>query len=144
MARVANTTRPTKIIDPIEEKVLEYSLIRNQVKELETRQKELRDSLMEIIEENGYEDDQGHVWLEFDHEINGVKALQRTRKVTRPIDAVSAEEVLAGLGLWEQCTDLVRVVNDDAVMQALYDEELTEADVDCIYPPKITWALNVK
>lgn len=131
-------------MDSFESQVKEYKYLKDEIDKLTKDQKKLRDSLMAVIEEQGYEDDQGHWWLELDAEVDGVAALQRQRRVSRSLDEESAKETLMGLGLWEDCTELVRVVNEDKVYEALYEDKLSEQDVDAIYPQKITWALMLK
>lgn len=144
MARVATTTREAQPFDSLQAQVKEYKYLKDQIDSLSKRQKEIRDDLMVAVENAGYEDDKGHYWLEFDDEIDGVGALQRMRRVSNPLDEEAAQEILTSLGLWEECTEEVRVVDQDAVMAALWNEKLTPADIDCIYPPKVTWALVLK
>lgn len=144
MAKVSSTARQPEPMDVVEAQVREYKYLKEQIDLLSKRQKQIRDELMLLVENTGYEDDQGHLWVEFDAEIDGVGALQRQRRVSRSLDEESAEQILTDAGVWDKCTELKRVVNEDAVMQALYEDELTEADVDGVYPPKITWALVLK
>lgn len=144
MAKVSSAARQPQPMDVVEAQVREYKYLKEQIDLLSKRQKQIRDELMILVEQTGYEDDQGHLWVEFDEDIDGVGALQRQRRVSRSLDEESAEKILTDAGVWDKCTELKRVVNEDAVMQALYDEELTEVDVDGVYPPKITWALVLK
>lgn len=144
MAKVSSAARQPQPMDVVEAQVREYKYLKEQIDLLSKRQKQIRDELMLLVENTGYEDDQGHLWVEFDEDIDGVGALQRQRRVSRSLDEESAEKILTDAGVWDKCTELKRVVNEDAVMQALYDEELTEVDVDGVYPPKITWALVLK
>lgn len=144
MAKVADSTRQPQPMDSVESQVREYKYLKDQIDVLSKRQKEIRNDIMTLIENTGFEDDQGHWWVEFDDEIDGVGALQRQRRVSRSLDEDRAEEVLTEVGLWESCTELKRVVDEDKVMQALYEETLSENEVDEIYPPKITWALVLK
>jgi hypothetical protein len=144
MARVAESKRKASPMDSVEAQVREFKYLKKETDELGKRSKVIRDDLMKLVENTGFEDDQGHYWLEFDDGIDGTDALQRQRRVSRSLDEDQAEEVLKTAGIWEECTDLVRVVNEDRVMQALYDEKLNDVAVDKIYPPKITWALVLK
>ena len=41
----------------------------------------------------------------------------------------------------EQLYKTIRVVDEDALMAALYNDELTEPEIDLMYPQKIVWAL---
>ena len=75
---------------------------------------------------------------------DGDISIQRQRRVSRSLDADAAEEILANAGVLDDCYKTVRVIDEDAVMQALYSETLTEADVDAIFPSKVTWALVIK
>lgn len=144
MAKVSDTRRVPEPMDSTEAMVREYKHLKIETDKLAKRQKELRDRLIEVVTDGGYEDDQGHMWLEFDEPLDGVASLQRQRRVARAVNDDNAEEVLVAHGLWDDCTELVRVVNEDRVMEALYDDKLTEDDVDRIYPPKVTYALVLK
>jgi hypothetical protein len=44
-------------------------------------------------------------------------------------------------GMEDQLYKTIRVVDEDALMAALYNDELTEAEIDLMYPQKIVWAL---
>lgn len=144
MAKVSNEGRNIEPVNNTEALVREYKHLKIETDKLGKRQKELRDQLLTVIVDGGYEDDQGHMWFEFDDAIDGVASLQRQRRVTRVVNDDNADEVLTAHGLWDTCTELIRVVNEDRVMAALYDNELTEDDVDKIYPPKVTYALVLK
>lgn len=144
MARVADTQRVPEPMNSLEAQVREYKYLKDQIDALSTRQKQLREGLMEIVIEEGYIDDQGHHWYEFEDAIDGVASLQRQRRISRSLDEDAAEAVLKPLGLWEQCTEVRRVVDQDKVYEALYDGDLTEADIDAIFPAKTTWALFLK
>lgn len=144
MAKVSDEGRNIEPVNNTEALVREYKHLKIETDKLGKRQKELRDQLLTVIVDGGYEDDQGHMWFEFDDAIDGVASLQRQRRVTRVVNDDNADEVLSAHGLWDTCTELIRVVNEDRVMAALYDNELTEDDVDKIYPPKVTYALVLK
>ena len=51
------------------------------------------------------------------------------------------EEIIVEKGMEEQLYKTIRVVDEDALMAALYNDELTEAEIDLMYPQKIVWAL---
>jgi predicted RNA-binding protein associated with RNAse of E/G family len=48
------------------------------------------------------------------------------------------------MGLEDSLYKTIRVVDEDALMAALYEEVLTEEEVDEMYPPKVVWALVLK
>lgn len=144
MARIAKTTREPQPMGTLDANVREYKYLKDEIDTLTKRQKEIRDDLMAIIESEGYADDQGHWWYELDEPVDGVASLQRQRRVSRSLDEEAAEEILKNQSLWDRCTEVRRVVNQDAVYEALYDEKLTEEDIDAIFPAKTTWALFLK
>ena len=143
MARVSDTTRTPDPQDSITAQALEYQYLKGQIDILSKRQKVIRDELMAAVESDGFSDDQGHWWLELTG-VDGDFSIQRQRRVSRSLDADAAEEILANAGVLDDCYKTVRVIDEDAVMQALYSETLTEADVDAIFPSNVTWALVVK
>lgn len=144
MARVAAKTREIQPTDVLSMEVAEYARIKEEVDALTKRQKELRDSLLSSIEALGEEDDQGHVWLELPNEIGGVRSLQRQRRVTQSLNQERAQDILEALGLTEKCTELVRVVDEDAVMAAKWDGAISEDQIDDMFDVKVVWALHLK
>lgn len=144
MARIANSTRERQPLDDLSAEVLEYSSVKGQVDDLEKRKRTLRDSIIETVKIVGEPDDKGHLWLELDAEVGGISALQAERRVSQTLNEERAQEILAERGLLERCTKTVTVIDHDAVMAALYDDSLAEADIDEMFDNKITWALKVK
>lgn len=144
MARVSTKTRARQPMDDLGREVLEYQTLKQQIDDLDKRAKVLRDSLMESAKILGESDDKGHLWMELDEEINGVRAILAERRVSQSLNEERAQQILEERGLLERCTKMVRVVDHDEVMACLYDELVTEADVDEMFDNKITWALRLK
>lgn len=144
MARVAATKREPKPVDDVNATAREYMMVKAEIAKMEKHQKALRDSLMEVIEKAGYEDDLGHKWIDLDESVAGISGLQRQRRVSRGTDMESATEILKALDLFEECTEIQYVLNEDAIYKALFDERLTDADIDTIYPQHETFALVTK
>jgi hypothetical protein len=114
------------------------------VKELEKEQKALRSELFEMIDGEGEVDDKGNFILELPEEVDGFHSLIKQRRVTRKIDELKAEEVITAHGMEDTLYKTIRVVDEDALMAALYNEELTEAEIDEMYPQNVVWALVLK
>ena len=144
MARVASSRREPKPVDDVRALATEWLHDKTEAERFEKAAKKGRDLLMTTIENVGYEDPDGHQWLEFDEPIGEVTALQRQRRVSRGYDEEAANEILGNLGLKETCFTMVPVLNEEAVYAALANEELTDADIDMIFPQKISWALQIK
>jgi hypothetical protein len=139
MARVKATESREE--DPLLKDAREYSFLKQQIEFLEKQQKEVRERLFTQLDELGEVDDKGNVIIELPEEVNGFGAVVKQRRVSRKIDELVADEIITEKGMEEQLYKTIRVVDEDALMAALYNDELTEAEIDLMYPQKIVWAL---
>jgi hypothetical protein len=121
-----------------------YSFLKSQLDFLEKEQKALRLELFEVLDLEGEEDDKGNLVLELPKEVDGYSAVMKQRRVSRKIDELKAEEIITEKGMEDTLYKTIRVVDEDALMAALYNDVLTEAEVDEMYPHSITWALVLK
>ena len=121
-----------------------YSFLKSQLDYLEKEQKSLRLDLFEDLDSKGEEDDNGNIVLELPEEVDGYVSIIKQRRVARKIDEDKAEEIITARGMEETLYKTIRVVDEDALMAALYNDELTEAEIDEMYPQSITWALILK
>jgi len=121
-----------------------YSFLKSQLDYLEKEQKALRSELFEVIDGEGEVDDKGNFILELPEEVDGFHSLIKQRRVTRKIDELKAEEVITAHGMEDTLYKTIRVVDEDALMAALYNEQLTEAEIDEMYPQNVVWALVLK
>jgi uncharacterized protein YebE (UPF0316 family) len=139
MARVKATEGREE--DPLIKDAREYSFLKQQIDFLEKQQKEVRERLFTTLDEMGEVDDKGNIIVELPEEVNGFGAVVKQRRVSRKIDELVADEIITEKGMEEQLYKTIRVVDEDALMAALYNDELTEAEIDLMYPQKIVWAL---
>lgn len=144
MARVSNSTRTAAPVDALVAEVAEYQVVRGQAEDLEKRKKVLRDSLMEAVKAAGEPDDKGHLWFDLGAPVNGVQNLVAERRSSPELNEDRALEILESKGLLDRCTKTVRIVDHDEVMACLYDDEITESEVDEMFDVKVTWALRLK
>jgi hypothetical protein len=121
-----------------------YSFLKSQLDYLEKEQKALRAELFEVLDTQGVEDDKGNIIVELPEEVDGYASLVKQRRVSRKIDEDKAEEVITAHGMEETLYKTIRVVDEDALMAALYNDELTEAEIDEMYPQTVVWALVLK
>jgi predicted RNA-binding protein associated with RNAse of E/G family len=49
--------------------------------------------------------------------------------------------MISDKGMEEELYKTIRVVDEDALMAALYEGKLTEEEIDEMYPQKVVWAL---
>ena len=121
-----------------------YAFLKSQLDYLEKEQKALREELFEVLDGEGEVDDKGNVIIQLPQAVDGFNSIIKQRRVTRKVDELKAEEIIAAHGLEDILYKTVRMVDEDALMAALYEEVLTEEEVDEMYPPKIVWALVLK
>lgn len=107
-------------------------------------QNEIKDRLREGLKELGEADDRGHVVVEVNDDLTGIKKVINQRKVSKSLDMDVAEEVLKEKGLHDRCVMMVPILDEEAIMAAYYEGLVTEEDIDRMFPAKVTWALVMK
>ena len=127
--------------DDLVNQTKEYAFIKAQLEYLEKQQKELREKLFEVLDGSGEPDDKGNIILELPQEVDGYVSVVKQKRVSRKVDELVAEEIITEKGMEDTLYKTIRVVDEDALMAALYNDELTEEEIDQMYPQKITWAL---
>lgn len=125
----------------IKQWVAELVTAKTQQKFFKSRQDEVTKRLKAYVEEHGYQDDQGHIWVDLDEPVEGTIALQMQRKVSQPLKEEKAEAILKAKGLLEECTTTITVLDQDAIMAARYDGRLTDDDIDSMFPKVVSYAL---
>jgi hypothetical protein len=121
-----------------------YAFLKAQLDFLEKEQKELRAQLFEALDAEGVEDDKGNIIIELPQEVEGYFSVVKQRRVSRKIDEDKAAEIITSKGLEDTLYKTVITVDEDALMAALYEDVLTEEEIDAMYPQSITWALVLK
>jgi len=119
----------------------QYIFYKKQVEYFQQQMKDLREDLFTHIEENGEIDDKGNIVFELPQEIEGFASMTKQRRVSRKIDEDVAFEIIDERGLRDKLIKTVEVVDEDALMAALYSDELTEEEIDEMYPQTVVWAL---
>jgi hypothetical protein len=142
MARAADAERelPTEF----DAASKEFLNIKNQMDALKKRQDELKPVIISFLEENIEADGDGHRFLTFDDKVEGFVGFQRQRRVKRTVDVDAASLILDHAGLADECIQLVPQIDEDAVMSKLYSGQLSEEDIDLMFPQEITYALVPK
>lgn len=137
--------QPREIYDPSDftTQVREYVRLKETIDELDKRSKEIRNQLMETLDQDGLEDDKGNIIYDFESPIDGVVRLEKQRRATRKLDELKAEEIIESKeGLADKVYKMVRVLDEDALMAAHYDGDLTEDEIDDMFPVSVVWALR--
>ncbi|NBT46505.1 MAG: hypothetical protein EBT07_01625 [Actinobacteria bacterium] len=141
MARVKEVEPRNASTDDLINEAREYAFVKKQIDYLEKQQKELREKLFSRLDETGEPDSSGNIFIELPQEVEGFRTVQKQRRVTRKVDEGVAERIIAEKGMEDTLYKTVRMIDEDALMAALYSEQLTEEEVDEMYPQKIVWAL---
>lgn len=142
MAKVAQPAREPQHKQESEllKKIREFLNYKSQIDKLTKASNEIKGDLMEAVELYGEEDTEGHYWLNLPEEINGYSSLQRQRRVTKKFDMEEAERILKERGLYETCVEMVPMVNEEKVLAALYTGQISEQEIDAMYPKTVAWA----
>src|ERR1019366_5488684 len=141
MAKVKEVEPRIAEADSFEADARKYIFTKKQVDFFEKELKGLKESIFAKVELEGELDSSGNLFIQFSSPIEGVVALQQQRRVSRKINELVAEEIITSKGLHDKLYKQVWVVDEDALMAALYSNELSESEIDQIYPEKVTLAL---
>jgi len=141
MARIKEEEPRVPAVDDLEAQAKQYIFFKKQVEYFESEIKSLREKLFEDIDANGELDGSGNLFVELSTEIDGVTMLQKQKRVSRKIDPQMADNLIVSKGLETELYKTIQVIDEDALMAALYEGKLTEEEVDLMYPQKIVWAL---
>jgi len=125
-------------------RIKKYSFLKSQLDYLEKEQKALRAELFEVLDGQGEVDDKGNIIVQLPEEVDGFTNVIKQRRVTRKIAEERAFEIIEEKGLRDSLIVTKEVVDEDALMAALYNDELTEEEIDEMYPANIVWALVLK
>ena len=126
-------------IDSVKQTLAQYLALRSEIDLLTDRTTDLKKRLTADVEELGKTDDRGHIVLEIDN-----SRLIKQRKVSKPLDMDVAEKLLREKGLYDKCVKLVPVLQENEILACVYTDELSEADIDTMFPSKVSYAFIVK
>lgn len=119
--------------------VKQYLALKQEMKLMSERETELKKRLLETVESAGEVNGSGHFILE----VDGV-TLTKQRKTSNPLDAEVAERIITEKGLKATCMPDKPTLDSEAIMAALYKKELTEEDIELMFPLKVSYAFLVK
>jgi len=141
VARISKQDQRTVDKDDVLSQAQQYAFFKKQVEYFQEQMKSLREDLFEKIEENGEVDSKGNVIFELPQEIEVFVSMTKQRRVTRKIDEDIAFDIIDEKGLRDKLIKTVEIIDEDALMAALYSDELTEEEIDEMYPQTVVWAL---
>ena len=125
----------------IRREVQQYSALKDEIANLDTRLGTLKKRIISVVEDLGEPNEKGSLILPLQDPDSGITAVVKQRRVSKLFNEAVADKVLKDKGLYEKCTKTVTVLDEDAVMAAYYTNELTDEDINLMFPEKETWAL---
>lgn len=128
--------------DDITYQISEYAKIKASIDVMDSRAKELRERIFEALDQDGYEDDKGNIQLDLEQPIDGITRLEKQRRTTRKLNEPRAEMIIDSLGIADEVYETKRVLNEDALMAAFYEDKISEEQLDEMFPVNVTWALR--
>jgi hypothetical protein len=102
---------------------------------------DMKATMMAFVEENGYEDDKGHQWVDIEG-VEGVTHLKRERRTSTFLDTDVAEQEMEKLGMLKKCTKIVREFDEDKMLALAYNNEIPRTVVDKCYVEKTSYAFK--
>jgi stress-induced morphogen len=121
------------------------AMLKSRLDDLNSEMSDIKQKINEGIDQFGIEDDRGHIIVEIDDtEVSGVSRVMRQRRVAKNLDMFVAEQVLREKGLYDKCVTMLPVLDESEIMAAYYNEELTEEDIDKMFPSRVSYALVIK
>jgi REP element-mobilizing transposase RayT len=131
-------------IKELTEYVRQNAILVERISELSAIQSDLKNNIREGVKELGVESDKGHIVVELNDEVSGVRNAMQQKKVSKNLDMAVAEELLKSKGIYDRCVELVPQLNEQQIIEAYWEELITEEDLDTMFPSKVVWALVVK
>jgi hypothetical protein len=127
----------------LQKEVQQFVALKDEINLLTNRQKEIKERLVATLKEYGEVDGRGHIVLDVNDPITGTEKITHQRKVSKSLDMDVAEKILGEKNLKEQCIKMVPVLDEAEIMASFYRGELTEEDIDSMFPSKVSYAFVV-
>jgi hypothetical protein len=118
-----------------------YEIMNQQEKLLKAkRDKEVRPIVEGAADAYGVEDQNGHLHLVMDD-----TEILRTKKISRTLNTIAAEQLLKEKGLYESCVMQVISweIDEEKIIEAYNAGEISASELDDIFSENISWATKV-
>lgn len=126
----------------IKSKVRQYLALKDETALLAKRTLQIKEDLLLVVDAAEF-DDRGHKKVVIEDEFKGEVTLTKQRRVSKALDMGIAEDILISKGIKDKCIKMVPTLDEASIMSAFYEGLLTEADIDAMFPSKITYAFLV-
>jgi hypothetical protein len=126
-------------INTVKQTVKQYLNLKSEIDLLTDRSTELKKRLTADVEELGKTDERGHIVLELEE-----AKLTKQRKVSKNLDMDIAEKLLKERNIYDKCVKMMPVLQENEILACVYTGELSESDIDEMFPAKVSYAFIVK
>ena len=126
----------------IKSKVRQYLALKDETALLAKRTLQIKEDLLLVVDAAEF-DDRGHKKVVIEDEFKGEVTLTKQRRVSKALDMGIAEDILISKAIKDKCIKMVPTLDEASIMSAFYEGLLTEADIDAMFPSKITYAFLV-
>ena len=119
--------------------VQEYKAAKEMADTSKKRADGLKSQLIELVDERGYEGENGHRWFEV-----GDHKLKRERRVSTIFDSEACEAWAKEQGkeMWDKVSEVVEVLVEDKVLGLAWDHPDMRDIVNGFYIERETWAFK--
>ena len=118
--------------------VQEYKAAKEMADTSKKRADGLKSQLIELVDEQGYEGENGHRWFEV-----GDHKLKRERRVSKSFAAAAGESWARNPGLWDEVSEVIEVLSEDKVLALAWDNPEIRSEVEAFYVERETWAFKL-
>lgn len=138
MAKAGMKEKTTVVARSVEDIVHELTVLKDRKKDIEKREKELKEQLGTILEGEGVKDSKGNFKL-----VVGDKLVQKQARKSVKLNREKAEEFFKSIGIWEEVIEVKEEINEDLVEQALLAEKFTMEELEKITDIKVSYAIVI-
>jgi hypothetical protein len=132
---------PDESLEFIRKEVQQYVFLKDEISGLDNRVAQLKKRITNAVEDLGEVNEKGSIVLPINDPKSGTVNVVKQRRVSKVFDESTANNLLKSKNLFDECTQTITVLNQDAVMGAYYEGKLTDEDIEVMFPEKIVWAL---
>jgi uncharacterized protein (DUF1810 family) len=138
---IINNSLPDANLEFIRKEVQQYVFLKDEISGLDNRVSQLKKRITSAVEDLGEVNEKGSIVLPINDPTSGTVNIVKQRRVSKVFDESTANNLLKAKNIFEECTQTITVLNQDAVMAAYYEGKLTDEDIEAMFPEKIVWAL---
>jgi len=136
---VSNDEAPQDVVaGDLERLVREYLNTKDMASKLNARLDEMKQAISKMVEESGYEDEKGNLWLP-----SGNHQCKREKRVSIQLDEKAAEEWAREEGIWDDIKVVQERLDVDKLAAISWEVKEYAEKVESFTKEKITWAFKV-